>query len=217
MISTPYCCDMTSLTRIAYGSRVFRQGRSLPFWLNQAKRSSSTDETLVELLNGSNPSGAGRFVRCEAYGDRGMDFAALAHPWRRVAARRLRQVGPSPLDPLPEVVDGGGALRTYMETRGHKLEVVEASRTSCTIRMAIGPLGSRPVPVTVTAEAVEAAGWNTHPVWLADPQRFLEAAATRVAAKKVLADEAFVADETRPVLWTSGRRRRRARAVRRAA
>jgi hypothetical protein len=138
-----------------------------------------------------------------------MHVAALAHPWRRVAARRLRQAEPSPLDPLPEVADGGAALRAYMETRGHKLEIAETSRTSCTVRMSIGPLGARPVPVTVTAEAVEAAGWDTHPAWLADPQRFLEAAATRVAAKKVLADESFVADETRPVLWTSGRRRRR--------
>jgi hypothetical protein len=138
-----------------------------------------------------------------------MTFGALAHPWRRVAARRLRQVEPSPLDPLPEVVDGGAGLRAYLETRGHKLEIVETSRTSCTVRLAIGPLGSRPVPVTVTARAVEAAGWQTHPVWLADPQRFLEAAATRVAAKKILADEAFVADETRTLLWTSGRRRRR--------
>jgi hypothetical protein len=146
-----------------------------------------------------------------------MDFAALAHLWRRVAARRLRRVGPSRLDPLPEAVDGGAALRAYMETRGHNLEIVETSQTSCTIRMAIGPLGSRPVPLTVTAEAVEAAGWTRHPAWLADPQQFLEAAATRVAAKKVLADEAFVADETRPLLWTSGRRRRRGRAVRRAA
>jgi hypothetical protein len=147
-----------------------------------------------------------------------MTFAALAHPWRRVAARRLRQVEPSPLDPLPEVADGGAALRAYLATRGHVLEVVETSRTSCTVRMAIGPLGSRPVPVTLTAEAVEAAGWRTHPAWRADPQRFLEAAATRVAAKKVLADEVFVADETRPVLWTSGRRRkRRVRALRRAA
>jgi hypothetical protein len=145
-----------------------------------------------------------------------MGFAALAHPWRRVAARRSRRVEPSPLDPLPEVVDGGAGLRAYMETRGHMLEVVEASRTACTIRLSIGPLGSRAVPVTVTAEAVESAGWNTHPVWRADPQRFLEAAATRIAAKKVLADEAFVADETRPVLSTSGRRRRR-RAIRRAA
>jgi len=145
-----------------------------------------------------------------------MDLAVLAHPWRRVAARRLRQAEPSPLDPLPEVADGGAALRAYMETRGHELEIVETSRTSCTVRMAIGPLGARPAPVTVTAEAVEAAGWNRHPVWLAEPQRFLQAAATRVAAKKVLADEAFVADETRPVLSTSGRRRRRL-AVRRAA
>jgi hypothetical protein len=146
-----------------------------------------------------------------------MDFAVLAHPWRRVAARRLRRVEPSPLDPLPEVVDGGAGLRAYMETRGHKLEIVETSRTACTVRMAIGPLGSRPAPITVTADAVDAAGWHTHPVWLADPQRFLQAAATRVAVKKVLADEAFVADETRPLLWTSERRRRRRWAARRAA
>jgi len=146
-----------------------------------------------------------------------MDLAALAHPWRRVAARRLRRVEPSPLDPLPEVVDGGAALRAYMETRGHKLEIVETSPTSCTLRMAIGSLGSRPAPLTVTAEAVAAAGWDSHPVWLTDPQRFLAAAATRAAAKKVLADEAFVADEVRPLLWTSERRRRRRRAVRRAA
>jgi hypothetical protein len=83
--------------------------------------------------------------------------------------------------------------------------------------MAIGPLGSRPVPLTITDEAVKAAGWTRHPVWLADPQRFLEAAATRMAAKNILADEAFTADETRPMLWTSGRRRRRGRGVRRAA
>jgi len=146
-----------------------------------------------------------------------MDFAALAHPWRRVAARRLRQVDPSPLDPLPEVADGGTALRTYMETRGHKLEVVETSRTLCTVRMDVGPLRSRAGPVTITAETVERAGWGRHPVWLADPERFLEAAATRVAAKKILADQAFVADETRPVLSTSGRRRRRGLALRRAA
>jgi len=146
-----------------------------------------------------------------------MVFAALAHPWRRVAARRLRQVEQSPLDPLPEVVDGGARLRAYMETRGHTLEIVERTRTFCTVRIAIGPLGSRPVPLTVTAEAVVSAGWNSHPVWLADPERFL-AAATRVAAKKVLANEAFVADETRTLLWTSGRRRRRrGRPVRRAA
>lgn len=140
-----------------------------------------------------------------------MDFAALAHPWRRVAARRLRQMDPSPLDPLPEVADGGVALRAYMATRGHQLEVVETSSTLCTVRMAVGSLGSRPVPITVTAETVEAAGWHRHPVWLTDPQRFLQAAATRVAAKKVLADQAFVADETRPLLSTSGRRRRRMR------
>jgi hypothetical protein len=46
--ATRYCCDMTSLTRIAYGSRVLRHGRSLPFWLNQAKRSSSTRRSLDE-------------------------------------------------------------------------------------------------------------------------------------------------------------------------
>lgn len=149
--------------------------------------------------------------------NRGMTFAALAHPWRRVAARRLERIEPSPLDPLPEVVDGGAGLRAYMQTRGHKLEIVERSQTSCTVRMALGPLGSRPVPLTVTAEEVESAGWHAHPVWHADPARFLEAVATRVAAKKVLAGQAFVADETRTMLWTTGRRRRRVRAVRRAA
>ena len=146
-----------------------------------------------------------------------MAFGAFAHPWRRFAASRFERVEPSRLDPLPEVIDGGAGLRAYMESRGHKLEVVERSGTSCTIRMAIGPLGARPGPVTVTAEGVRSAGWHTHPVWLADPQRFLEAAATRAAAKKVLADEAFIADETRPVLWTSGRRRRRGLNLRRAA
>jgi hypothetical protein len=145
-----------------------------------------------------------------------MGFAPLAHPWRRVAVRRLERAERSRLDPLPEVADGGAGLRAYLETRGHRLEIVEASRNSCTVRMTIGPLGSRPTPVTVTAEAVESAGWDTHPVWRADPQRFLAAAATRVAAKKILGDEAFVADETRPVLWTSGHRRRR-RSFRRAA
>ena len=146
-----------------------------------------------------------------------MDIAALAHPWRRFAARQLQAAEPSRLDPLPEVVDGGSGLRAYLETRGHRLEIVEASPTACTVRMTIGPLGSRPVPLTVTDEAVEAAGWARHPVWLADPRRFLEAAATRMAAKKILAGEAFVADETRTMLWTSGRRRRRGPSVRRAA
>lgn len=75
------------------------------------------------------------------------------------------------------------------------------------------PHGDRPARLSpgasqVTADAVETAGWGRHPVWLADPQRFLEAAATRMAAKKILSDEVFVADETRTMLWTSGRRRR---------
>jgi hypothetical protein len=144
-----------------------------------------------------------------------MDLAALAHPWRRVAARRLRREKPSRLDPLPEVVDGGVSLRAYLETRGHQLEIVESSRTACTVRMAIAPLGSRPAPLTVTAETVEAAGWGRHPIWLAEPQRFLEAAATRMAAKKILAGEAFAADHTRTMLWTSGRRH--VRLARRAA
>lgn len=137
-----------------------------------------------------------------------MVLAALTHPWRRLAAGRSERAGTSRLDPLPEVVDGGAALRAYLETRGHKLDIVEATRSACTVRMAIAPLGSRPVPLTVTADAVETAGWGRHPVWLADPQRFLEAAATRMAAKKILSDEVFVADETRTMLWTSGRRRR---------
>jgi hypothetical protein len=147
-----------------------------------------------------------------------MNLAVLAHPWRRVAARRFQRDDPSPLDPLPEVVDGGAGLRAYMESRGHDLEIVESSRSSCTVRMTVAPLGSRPAPLTVTAEAVESVGWGAHPVWLADPQRFLEAAATRIAAKKILAGEAFIAHETRPLLSTSRRRRmRRSRTLRRAA
>src|SRR5215471_12448311 len=43
--STCVCCDMTSLTRIAYGSRVFRQGRSRPCSVNQASSRSSTART----------------------------------------------------------------------------------------------------------------------------------------------------------------------------
>jgi hypothetical protein len=144
----------------------------------------------------------------------------LLHCWR-ILGDELQPVGSNglsrrPLDPLAEVVDGGASLRAYMETRGHKIEIVERSQTSCTVRMTIGPLGSRPVPLTVSAEAVESAGGSTHPVWRADPQRFLEAATTRVAAKKILADKAFVAHETRPVLWTS-RRRRMGLRLRRAA
>lgn len=146
-----------------------------------------------------------------------MTLARLAPRWRPFGGRRLGPPEPSPLDPLPEVIDGGAGLRAYLETRGHRLEVVERSRSSCTVRMALAPLGSRPVPLTVTGEAVESGGWNRHPVWLADPERFLEALATRAAAKKVLADEAFLADETRTLLWTSGRRRRRMPSFRRAA
>src|SRR5215467_3505816 len=43
--STCVCCDITSLTRIAYGSRVFRQGRSRPCSVNQASSRSSTART----------------------------------------------------------------------------------------------------------------------------------------------------------------------------
>src|SRR5215467_13362876 len=45
--STCVCCDMTSLTRIAYGSRVLRQGRSRPCSANQASRRSSTARTYL--------------------------------------------------------------------------------------------------------------------------------------------------------------------------
>src|SRR5437867_8997078 len=43
--STCVCCDITSLTRIAYGSRVLRHGRSRPCWANQASSRSSTART----------------------------------------------------------------------------------------------------------------------------------------------------------------------------
>jgi hypothetical protein len=42
------CCSITSLTRIAYGSVVRRQGRSRPFAWNQTRSSSSTGPTLDE-------------------------------------------------------------------------------------------------------------------------------------------------------------------------
>ena len=45
---TCVCCSITSLTRIAYGSRVFRQGRFLPSCLNQARSSASTARSLRE-------------------------------------------------------------------------------------------------------------------------------------------------------------------------
>src|ERR1051325_8107249 len=38
---TRYCCDMTSLTRITYGSRVLRHGRSRPCSRNQVRSSAS--------------------------------------------------------------------------------------------------------------------------------------------------------------------------------
>lgn len=39
---TPYCCNITSDTRIAYGSRVSRQGRSRPDCAYQERSSAST-------------------------------------------------------------------------------------------------------------------------------------------------------------------------------
>ena len=45
--STWVCCSMTSETKIAYGSRVLRQGRSRPFARNQAKSARSTGERLL--------------------------------------------------------------------------------------------------------------------------------------------------------------------------
>ena len=44
--ATCVCWSMTSETRIAYGSRVFRQGRSRPCSSNQARSASSTAPTL---------------------------------------------------------------------------------------------------------------------------------------------------------------------------
>src|SRR6476660_4667401 len=60
---------MTSLTRIAYGSLVFRQGRWRPSWPNQAESSSSTGESVRE------PTAAGRTglsARAQPYGRREM-------------------------------------------------------------------------------------------------------------------------------------------------
>ena len=46
MFVTYYCCSITSLTRIAYGSVVWRQGKSRPFPWCQARRSSFTARSL---------------------------------------------------------------------------------------------------------------------------------------------------------------------------
>src|SRR5690348_6704853 len=51
--STCVCCDMTSLTRISYGSREERQGRGRPFSPNQAKSWASTWERLVGRAEGT--------------------------------------------------------------------------------------------------------------------------------------------------------------------
>src|ERR1051326_1620748 len=45
--STWVCCAMTSLTRMAYGSRVRRQGSSLPVSRYQSRRSSCTRGSLT--------------------------------------------------------------------------------------------------------------------------------------------------------------------------
>src|SRR5262249_15617305 len=59
---------MTSLTRIAYGSRVLRQGRSRPFRSNHARRRRSTapayadDRLAVVLVVPAHPERAGRVL-----------------------------------------------------------------------------------------------------------------------------------------------------------
>src|SRR4051794_19766487 len=45
--STRYCCSITSLTRIAYGSRVFRQGSGRLFSAYQARRAAFTCWSVV--------------------------------------------------------------------------------------------------------------------------------------------------------------------------
>jgi hypothetical protein len=57
---------MTSLTRIAYGSRVFRQGRSRPFRLNHAKRSASTSPSLDSGMEVRNVRWVG--IRTDEFG-----------------------------------------------------------------------------------------------------------------------------------------------------
>ena len=50
--STCVCCAITSLTRIAYGSRVSRQGRCREFWLYQRARAESTGTKLEAVAAG---------------------------------------------------------------------------------------------------------------------------------------------------------------------
>src|SRR4051812_8511309 len=91
----------------------------------------------------------------------------------RVIVERLTAARRSELD------DGGAELRAFAKRKGHELVLVESSPTSCTARAARDPIFYRPAVVTVTIDDVERARLDKDPIWIADPQRFLAAWATR--------------------------------------
>ena len=93
--------------------------------------------------------------------------------------------------------DDAAALRAYARRQGRELDLVESSATCCTVRAARDPIDSWPVEVTVTMADVGRAGLAQHADWLADPQKFLAAWATREVAGLVLPAVVLEFDEER--------------------
>src|SRR5207237_602909 len=88
--STCVCCAITSETRIAYGSRVRRQGSSRPLSAYQSRRSPCTS---------TEPNGASRF-RLEHADDPGVRSDALPRPRRSSSLRWRTSPRPKPDSPL---------------------------------------------------------------------------------------------------------------------
>lgn len=73
-----FCCNITSETRIEYGSVVSRHGKGRLFWLYQAKSASFTLLSLRLVLTGTWPALLGRALeRAHELGDRRSIIALL--------------------------------------------------------------------------------------------------------------------------------------------
>ena len=101
-------------------------------------------------------------------------------------ARVLIVVGP--LRDRHSLEDGGAELRAHAAKKGHKLELVESTPTSCTVRAARHTSDYDPHEATITVVDVKRAGHDEHPLYLADRQKFLAGWATREAASDVIPD-----------------------------
>jgi hypothetical protein len=86
--STCVCCSITSETRIAYGSVVLRQGRSRPFWLNHASRSSSIADSLRRRLAADRSPALSR--NCEPALRWNPSFATVRRPALSILVRSGR-------------------------------------------------------------------------------------------------------------------------------